>query len=362
MSSQFLLKPNEYIGILGGGQLGRMLSLAAARLGIKTHIFCPDKESPAFNVAASATVAEYNDEVELERFGKSVRVVTYEFENVPVETVKYLEKFTNVRPGTKPLKISQDRFLEKEFLAGLKIPVAPYANINQLEDLSSAIEYLKLPAILKSRRFGYDGKGQVVINDTSNLLQKWQSIGEVPAVLERKLDFVAECSVIIARGANEFVQPYDLAENVHQNNILKTSTVPLKCLNQSECKKAIEIASKICQELNYVGVLGVELFVIDNVGEKKLVVNEIAPRVHNSGHWTEDACQVSQFEQHIRAVAGWPLGTTTRYADIEMENLIGDEVLSWKDIAASSNSRLHLYGKHQIKPGRKMGHVNRIIK
>ncbi len=361
-SNHFLLEPNDSIGILGGGQLGRMLTLAAARLGINAHIFCPDKDSPAFNIAESYTIAEYNDEIALEKFAKSVKAITYEFENVPVETAKFLEKFTTVRPGAKPLETSQDRLFEKEFLSNLNIPVAPYVSINQLEDLKPAIERISLPAILKSRRFGYDGKGQVTINDTSDLQQKWQSIGKVPAVLEQKLNFIAECSVILARSADNSIQAYDLAENYHHNHILKTSTVPVTCLSQSKCEKAIEIGTNICRELDYIGVLAVELFVIDNEGERELIVNEIAPRVHNSGHWTEDACQVSQFEQHIRAVAGWPLGTTTRFVNIEMENLIGDEVLSWKELATRLDSHVHIYGKHQIKPGRKMGHVNRIIK
>ena len=362
MNNHFLLEPNDSIGILGGGQLGRMLTLAAARLGINSHIYCPDKNSPAFNVSESYTIAEYNDESALEKFAKSVKAITYEFENVPVETAKFLEKFAVVRPGTRPLEISQDRLFEKEFLSNLKIPVAPYETVNQLEDLKPAIDKIGLPAILKSRRFGYDGKGQVTINDTSDLQQKWQSIGKVPAVLEQKLNFIAECSVILARGADNSIQAYDLAENYHQNHILKTSTVPVTCLNQSNCEKAITIGTNICRELDYIGILAVELFVVKNDNEEELIVNEIAPRVHNSGHWTEDACQVSQFEQHIRAVAGWPLGTTTRFADVEMVNLIGAEVNSWQELATDSNSHIHLYGKHQIKPGRKMGHVNRIIK
>ena len=362
MNNQFSLEPNDTIGILGGGQLGRMLALAAARLGLKSHIYCPDKESPAFDVAESVTVAEYDDRAALEKFANSVKVVTYEFENVPVDAATFLENYTIVRPGTNPLAVSQDRLQEKSFLSELGIPVAPYATINQFEEIEPAIKKVGLPAILKSRRFGYDGKGQVSIHTTQNLIQKWQTIGEVPAVLEQKLDFIAECSVILARGVDKSVKVYDLAENIHQNHILKKSTVPVTCLNQSDCTNAKEISTKICQNLKYIGVLAVELFVLDHRGNRKLIVNEIAPRVHNSGHWTEDACHTSQFEQHIRAVAGWPLGTTERFADIEMENLIGDEVYEWKNLAADKNSHIHLYGKRQVKPDRKMGHVNRFIK
>ena len=362
MSEQLSLNPNDTIGILGGGQLGRMLALAAARLGLKTHIYCPDAESPAFHVAESVTIADYTDVNALEEFAKSVQVVTFEFENVPVDTAEFLEQITIVRPAKKALAIAQDRLHEKEFLTNLDISVAPYASISEIGDFKSAIDKVGLPAILKSRRFGYDGKGQVLIEDRNDLEEKWQSIGRVPAVLEQKLDFQAECSVVLARGLGNSIQAYDLAENVHQNHILKTSTVPVTCINATECIKAAEIGEKICRDLNYIGVLAVELFVVAQQGKKKLIVNEIAPRVHNSGHWTEDACHVSQFEQHIRAVAGWSLGNARRFSDIRMENLIGDEVCDWEKLITSSDAHIHLYGKSQIKPGRKMGHVNHIIK
>ena len=350
------LQPGSTIGILGGGQLGRMLSVAAARLGFRTHIFEPGAEPPAGHVADRVFTASYEDLPALEAFARSVDLVTYEFENIPTSALDALEDLRPIRPGREALRISQDRVTEKDFLAGLGLATAPYAAVDSLNDLTTALNKIGAPAILKTRRFGYDGKGQARIQHPDEAAAALDEMNGAPAVLEGFVDFTREISVIAARGMSGEIACYDPGENVHRNGILHTTTVPAR-ISGAQRTDAVLMAGKILNALNYVGVLGVELFVT----ETGLIVNEIAPRLHNSGHWTQNGCVVDQFEQHIRAVTGWPLGDGTRHADIEMLNLIGDDVDGVQTIAREADSALHLYGKAQAKPGRKMGHVNRIL-
>jgi len=347
------------IGILGGGQLGRMLSLAASTLGMRSHIFCPDPLSPAFEVTPHRTVAAYDDETALAAFADAVDVVTYEFENVPAATAEFLAARKPLRPGANALAVSQDRLAEKGFLASKNIPVAPWRAVETMADLDAAIDALGLPAVLKTTRLGYDGKGQRVIRERAEAEAAFAALSPKPLVLEAFVPFDKEISVVVARNAAGEVRAFDAAGNVHRHHILFTSTVPANIPPGVE-KHAAMLAKVIVVALDYVGVLGVEFFVIP--GERPtLMVNEIAPRVHNSGHWTEAVCLTDQFEQHIRAVLGWPLGDPARMADVVMENLVGDEV----DIVPTGldgNTQPHLYGKTEIRAGRKMGHVNRIVR
>ncbi|HOV04782.1 MAG TPA: 5-(carboxyamino)imidazole ribonucleotide synthase [Kaistiaceae bacterium] len=354
-----MLAPGQTIGILGGGQLGRMMALAAARLGLKCHIYCPDAASPAFEVAATHTIAAYDDEAALARFADSVDVVTYEFENVPGETAAFLEARRPVRPGPKALAVSQDRLVEKRFIADLGIAVAPFAEVTGEATLESALARFKGRGVLKTRRFGYDGKGQVMLRSANDVVGALARIANAPAILEGLVDFEREVSIIVARGLDGTVEAFDLAWNTHAHHILDRTRVPAGVSPETEAE-ARRIGETIAAALDYVGVLAVELFLVRDGAGEHLVVNEIAPRVHNSGHWTEDACLVSQFEQHVRAVAGWPLGEPTRLADVEMENLVGADADRWAEIAAEPGARLHLYGKAESRPGRKMGHVNRL--
>ncbi|MEP3917391.1 5-(carboxyamino)imidazole ribonucleotide synthase [Ascidiaceihabitans sp.] len=344
------------IGILGGGQLGRMLCVAASRLGLKTHIFEPGAQPPAGDVAHSVTTASYDDAGALKAFANSVDVITYEFENIPTSALDVLETLKPIRPGREALRISQDRLTEKSFLESLGLKVAPYADIPDMAALDAAMATIGAPSILKTRRFGYDGKGQARIMEVSDASDAFASMAGAPAVLEGFVDFSFEISVIAARSAGGEVACFDPGQNVHRDGILHTTTVPAK-LSASLRTDAVLIAANILNALDYVGVLGVELFVTPN----GLIVNEIAPRVHNSGHWTQNGCVVDQFEQHIRAVAGWALGDGKRHSDVEMENLIGDDMDRVPELATTPNVALHLYGKSEVKPGRKMGHINRII-
>jgi 5-(carboxyamino)imidazole ribonucleotide synthase len=345
------------IGILGGGQLGRMLSVAASRLGFKTHIFEPGAHPPAGHVAHAVTTAQYDDQAALKAFAACCDIVTFEFENVPTAALDVIEAQVPIRPGREALRISQDRLTEKEFLQGLGLNVAPFADIPDLAALDAALDHIGAPAILKTRRFGYDGKGQSRLHSTQDSAKALADINGAPAVLEGFVDFSHEVSVIAARSVTGEVACYDPGENVHRDGILHTTTVPAR-LSVSQRTDAVLMAAKILNALEYVGVLGVELFVTP----KGLIVNEIAPRVHNSGHWTQSGCTVDQFEQHIRAVTGWPLGDGTRYADVTMENLIGDDIDRVPELAAEKDTSLHLYGKAETKPGRKMGHVNRVTR
>ena len=353
------LPTGSMIGILGGGQLGRMLSLAAARLGMRTHIYCPDPQSPAFEVTPHKTVAAYDDEVALAAFADAVDVITYEFENVPAATAEFLAARKPLRPGANALAISQDRLAEKSFLASKNIPVAPHRAVETLADLKAAIDALGLPAVLKTTRLGYDGKGQRVLRDRADAAAAFEALSPKPLVLEAFGPFEKEIAVVVARKAAGEVRAFDAAENVHRDHILFTSTVPANIAPGLD-KHAAMLAKVIVVALDYVGVLGVEFFVVP--GERPtLLVNEIAPRVHNSGHWTEAVCLTDQFEQHIRAVVGWPLGDPARMADVVMENLVGDEVHIVPS-GLDGNTQPHLYGKNDVRPGRKMGHINRITR
>ena len=351
------LHPGATIGILGGGQLGRMLSVAAARLGFRTHVFEPGAHPPAGDVAHAVTTAAYDDEAALRAFAASVDVITYEFENIPTAALDLLEQLKPIRPNRRALAVSQDRLEEKAFLGTLGLTVAPHAAVNRLEDLQEALHHIGTPAILKTTRLGYDGKGQARITDPADAATAFAAMEGQPAVVEGFVRFTHEVSVIAARGLDGSVSAYDPGENVHLSGILHKTTVPAR-LSASQRTDAVLLAGRILNALDYVGVLGVELFVTPEA----LVVNEIAPRVHNSGHWTQNGCVVDQFEQHIRAISGWPLGDGSRFADVEMENLIGHDVARLPALAVEKHTAIHLYGKAEARPGRKMGHVNRILR
>ena len=348
------LKSGATIGILGGGQLGRMLSVAAARLGFKTCIFEPAGDCPASHVANYHFQADYSDADALRKFAQSCDVITYEFENIPTDALDVLEAITPIHPNRDALAISQDRFLEKNFLTRIGLKTAPYSAVETAADLDLAIDQIGTPAILKTRRMGYDGKGQSRLMTPDDAARALADMAGAPAVLEGFIDFSVEISVIGTRGADGAIACFDPGENVHRDGILHTTTVPAN-LSPVTSTDAVLIAANILNALDYIGTMGVELFVTP----QGLIVNEIAPRVHNSGHWTQNGCTIDQFEQHIRAIAGWPLGSGSRHCNVMMENLIGDDVDRIARIA-DSDAAIHLYGKADAKPGRKMGHVNTI--
>ncbi|MBA4789758.1 MAG: 5-(carboxyamino)imidazole ribonucleotide synthase [Rhizobiales bacterium] len=355
-----MIKPGATIGILGGGQLGRMIALSCAQLGLKTHILCPDADSPAFQVSSGHICAAYDDEAALAELARISDVVTYEFENVPLATAQFLEARVPVRPGPRALAVSQDRLAEKTFVRDLGIETAPFAAVDSLDDLVAAVERIGRPAVLKTRRFGYDGKGQVTIRPGDDLSAAFAAIGGQSAILEGFVSFRREVSVIAARREDGAFAAYDVTENVHRNHILHTSTAPA-AVAPDTARTARGIACRIAGALEYVGVFAVELFVAEQGLSERLIVNEIAPRVHNSGHWTMDGAVTSQFEQHVRAIAGWPLGDTACLGRVEMLNLIGDDVDDWHRFLADPAAHLHMYGKEEARPGRKMGHVNRLL-
>lgn len=350
------LPPGATIGIIGGGQLGRMLSVAAARLGYRSHIYEPGANPPAGDVAHALTTAAYDDTAALTAFANAVDVITYEFENIPTDALDLLQDLRPIRPGREALRISQDRLTEKTFLTGLGLTTAPFADIPDAAALHAAMDTIGTPSILKTRRFGYDGKGQARLTSPQDVDRAMSDMAGGPALLEGFVDFSSEVSVIAARGLDGSVACFDPGENVHKDGILRTTTIPAR-LSPSQRSDAILIAARILNALDYVGVLGVELFVTP----QGLIVNEIAPRVHNSGHWTQNGCAVDQFEQHIRAITGWPLGDGSRHSDVRMENLIGDDFGHVPTLATTPHAALHLYGKADVKPGRKMGHVNHVI-
>ena len=349
------LRPGAVIGILGGGQLGRMLAVAAARLGYRTHVYEPGAAPPAADVVHAVTCAGYGDAAALTAFAGAVDVITYEFENVPTAALDLLESLKPIHPNRRALAISQDRLAEKAFLNGIGLVTAPYAAVATAEDLAVALARIGCPSILKTTRLGYDGKGQARIKSAADSAAALAAMQGALAVLEGFIPFTHEVSVIAARAIDGSVACYDPGENVHRDGILHTTTVPAR-LTPGQRSDAILAAARILNALDYVGVLGVELFVTP----EGLIVNEIAPRVHNSGHWTQNGCAVDQFEQHIRAITGWPLGDGGRHSDVTMENLIGDDIARIPRIARERNAALHLYGKADARPGRKMGHVNRI--
>lgn len=352
------LPPGSAIGILGGGQLGRMLSLAAARLGLKCHIYS-DVPGPACDFAAASTIAPFEDIDRVRAFAKTVDAITYEFENVPLEAAAAAEAVVPVRPGPKALEVAQDRLAEKSFIRELGIPVAPFMAVDGAEFFAAAAAAVGDAGILKTRRLGYDGKGQVRISSGSELPAAFDALGGVPSILEGLVPFTFEVSVLVVRGVSGEMRFYDVPLNTHKDGILDTSTVPSP-ISEAHADRAKSLAAAIADALGYVGVLAVEMFYLGPDAAEPLVINEIAPRVHNSGHWTLDACLVSQFENHMRAVAGWPLGATDRHSDVTMTNLIGADVDQWEALAREAGTAIHLYGKPEARPGRKMGHVNRI--
>jgi len=354
-----MLPPGSVIGMLGGGQLGRMMALAAARLGLSVHVYCPDPDSPAFEVAKAHTVAAYDDEAALAAFAARCDVVTYEFENVPARAAEVIAGKTLLRPGALALATSQDRLVEKTFLRKAGAEVAAFAPIDGVDDIDAAIAITGLPAIVKTRRFGYDGKGQRKVESREALAAAVAELGGGDLILEALVPFALEVSAIVVRGADGAVAVYDIGENSHANHILKETRVPAR-VGSDTAGAAVALGRRIADALDYVGVLGVELFVVRDSGGERLVVNEIAPRVHNSGHWTEDGAVTSQFENHVRAIAGWSIGSVETIAPTVMENLIGAEADAWAEITADPRARLHLYGKAESRPGRKMGHVNRV--
>jgi 5-(carboxyamino)imidazole ribonucleotide synthase len=345
--------PGGTIGIIGGGQLGRMLALAAARLGLKTCIYNDTPDAPAFQVTDRSVAAAYDDLGALAKFAQACDAVTFEFENLPAHAIAHLESLVAVRPGAQALATTQDRLTEKTFVANLGLKTAPFFEVSSAEQARSAFAQIGGRGIIKTRRFGYDGKGQAKVASAEETVAAFEKF-KAPAILEGFVDFSFEASVIAARGADGAFAAYDPPQNEHENHILRRSTVPSR-LSSAQVDEAKAIARKIGDALDYVGVFAVELFVATG---GTLLVNEIAPRVHNTGHWTIEACAVSQFEQHIRAVAGWPLGDGVRHADAVMENIIGAEADAWESLARGG--ALHLYGKAESRPGRKMGHLTRL--
>ncbi len=355
-ASRAPLPPGSRIGILGGGQLGRMTALAAARLGYPCHIYCPSADEPALQVVAASTIAPYDDPVALDAFARAVDVVTFEFENVPADTARRLEAKVLVRPGSRALHLTQNRLREKEFLRAIGVPTADFREVGDPSALGPALHELGAPAVLKSAIFGYDGKGQAMIGHDSAPDAAWAAMGAGPAILESFIDFSAEVSVIVARGADGATAAYEPVENRHVDRILDTTIAPAR-LPPSLREEAVARGRQIAEALELIGVVAVEMFV---TRDGRLLVNELAPRPHNSGHWTIDACATSQFEQLVRAVCGLPLGSTERHSDAVMKNLIGGEAKDWLAILAEPGARLHLYGKAPARPRRKMGHVTRL--
>jgi 5-(carboxyamino)imidazole ribonucleotide synthase len=347
--------PGGTIGIIGGGQLGRMMAMAAARLGLKALVYSDVPDVPAFQVTPLQLVAPYDDRATLSGLAHACHAVTFEFENIPSDAMAFLAGLVPVRPGARALATTQDRLIEKRFVAELGLKTAPFFEVSSQEQARDAFGRLQGgEGILKTRRLGYDGKGQMRAISAEDAALAFQYLKGAPCILEGFVDFSFEASVVAARGADGSFAAYDPPENVHEHHILRRSTVPGR-LTPAQSDEVKHIARAIADALDYVGVLAVELFV---GRDGSLIVNEIAPRVHNTGHWTLEACACSQFEQHIRAVAGWPLGDATRHADAVMENIIGDEARAWESLARSG--ALHLYGKQDAKPGRKMGHVTRL--
>ncbi len=352
------LKLGSTIGILGDGQLGRMLSQAASRLGFKVMSFGPDRQSPAAQVSMASKIAAYSDEAALAKFAEGCDVITFEFENVPAPSLDFLvAKGAVVAPSSKALRITQDRVLEKSFAREAGVPTVDFFPIDSLDSLRDAYARSPTPqAVLKTRREGYDGKGQVWIKSADEVAAAYEQLGGKPAILEARADFLKEISVVAARGWDGAIKTFPIGENHHVHGILSTTLAPAAVAAELQAR-AHDIARRVLEGLDYVGVLAVELFVLPN---DALLLNEIAPRVHNSGHWTQDGCLCDQFEQHIRAVAGWPLGDTDALRTVEMTNLLGPDILEWPSLAAEPKARLYVYGKEEPRPGRKMGHINRI--
>jgi 5-(carboxyamino)imidazole ribonucleotide synthase len=352
-----VLAPGATIGILGGGQLGRMTALAASRLGYRCHVFATEPDSPAEQVCATATVAEFSDLAALDRFAAAVDVVTFEFENIPAQAVRFVAASKLVLPRAEILEITQDRLREKDFLRSIDIATAAYREVSNVAALVRAMHDFGYPAVLKSVRMGYDGKGQVTLNPETRPEEAWRHMGGEIGILESFVDFACEISVIVARGRNGAWATYPPVENQHTAHILDTTIAPAR-IGPETAMRAEAIARHIAEKLDVVGVLAVEMFVTQ-AGE--ILVNELAPRPHNSGHWTIDACVTSQFEQLVRALCALPLGSVEHHSDAVMKNLIGRDVEKWREALGDPFAKLHLYGKTEIQPGRKMGHVTRLI-
>ncbi len=335
-----------------------MLAISASQLGLSTHVFSPEPFPIAGQVASRTTQADYGDTAALLAFADTVDVLTYEFENIPSHLLDGLETHCEVLPRLNALATSQDRLTEKRFISDLGLATAPYANVETEDDLQAAAARIGAPSMLKTRSFGYDGKGQVRLTDPENARDAWRSLGDAPCILEGFVEFRCEVSVIAARSRLGEIVCFDPGENLHRDGILRTTTVPAQHASGVLCEKAKTIAGDIVDALDYVGVMGIETFITD---EDEVLINEIAPRVHNSGHWTQDGCIVDQFEQHIRAIVGYPLGSGVRHSDVVMTNLIGDEVVTAHELLGAPDISLHLYGKTDIRPGRKMGHFNRVV-
>ena len=349
------LPPGSTIGIVGGGQLGRMIAIAAAQLGYRVHVLAPDEAPCAAEVAGRFTRAAFDDEAALTAFAAQCDVVTYEFENLAVTPLALLGD--KLRPGTRSLEIAQDRAAEKRFIEGCGVRVAPWREINSAEELEAAVAALDVPLVLKSRRLGYDGKGQAWVRDPAQARAAWASIGDAPAVAEAAIDFAAEFSILIAHWANGTTVSFDAPENAHRDGILHRSTVPASEVVQGMLDLARLQAERLVRELGHVGMFTVEYFATKDGP----IVNEIAPRVHNSGHWTVEGAVTSQFEQHVRAICDLPPGDAgLARSGAVMENLIGDDVERWAEILADPTAKLHLYGKGEARPGRKMGHVTHL--
>ncbi|UUP17445.1 5-(carboxyamino)imidazole ribonucleotide synthase [Nitratireductor thuwali] len=354
------LSPGKTVGIIGGGQLGRMLAMAAARLGFRTIVLEPDAECPAAQVTNSQIVAPYNDAEALEQLTAASDVVTYEFENIPIQAARAVAGRVALFPPTEALEAAQDRLTEKIFLNSTGISTARFVSVDSDEALALALKDFGSSGVLKTRRMGYDGKGQRVFRNATSreTAGAHAELGGVPLLLESLMPFEREISVIAARGADGSMVAYDPAENEHRGGILRRTLVPAR-ISARTARDAQDAAFQILRTLDYVGVIGVEFFVLE---DGAIVANELAPRVHNSGHWTEAACACSQFEQHIRAIAGLPLGDTTRLADCEMHNLLGDEQDKAAQLLAEKDVVVHLYGKAESRPDRKMGHFTRLIR
>ncbi len=354
----FPLPPGSIIGILGGGQLGRMSALAAARLGYASHVYAPEADSPGMQVAAHRTVAAYEDRAALARFAGSVAVVTFEFENVPAAALEALAGLVPCRPGLAALATCQDRVAEKAFLGRIGVPVAPWRAVESEADLAAAVAEIGLPAVLKTTRLGYDGRGQAVLRTQADLAPAFARLAPKPLVLEAFVPFAAEISAIAARGADGAIATFDPAENRHAHHILDLSFAPAR-VPESVAATARAHVAAVAEGLDLIGLVALEMFLLP---DGRLLANEIAPRPHNSGHWTMEACAASQFEQHVRAVAGLPLAVPERHHDAVMRNLIGPEgMAAWPRLVATPGVVAHLYGKGEARPGRKMGHATRLL-
>jgi 5-(carboxyamino)imidazole ribonucleotide synthase len=353
-----MLPPGGTIGILGGGQLGRMTALAAARLGYKTHVFANEPDAPAAQVATAATIAPFGDAAAVARFAAAIDIATCEFENVPAAAVRRVAAKRPVLPRPDILEIAQDRLREKNFLRGIGIATTEFRGIADPDDLAAAACELGRPAVLKTVRLGYDGKGQVRLDAATGTAEAWRRMGAAQGILEAFVDFRCEISVVVARGADGALAAYVPVENEHQNHILHTTIAPAR-IAPDLAAAATAIARRIAEEVGLVGVLAVEMFVTKSGA---ILVNELAPRPHNSGHWTIDACVTSQFEQLVRAICGLPLGSPERHSDAVMTNLLGRDAANWRQALDDPDAKLHLYGKSAVRPGRKMGHVTRLIR